>query len=69
MLEVNRMEARCMLANSASEQVMQKAGMRYEGILREYVFAKERFHDLKVYSLLRREWIRERNRLNPLSPQ
>jgi hypothetical protein len=31
--------------------------MQYEGTLRELVFAKERFHDMKVYSLLRVEWM------------
>jgi ribosomal-protein-alanine N-acetyltransferase len=56
-LGVNRMEARCMVPNTASERVMQKAGMQYEGTLRELVFAKERFHDMKVYSLLRVEWM------------
>jgi len=56
-LQANRMEARCMIANTASERVMQKAGMTYEGILREFVHAKGKFHDLKVYSVLRHEWL------------
>ena len=56
-LGVNRMEARCMVPNLASERVMQKAGMQYEGILREFVYAKGRFHDMKVYALLRSEWM------------
>ncbi len=59
-LEANRMEARCMLANAASERVMQKAGMTYEGILRGYVHAKGKFHDLKVYSVLLSEWLSRR---------
>jgi len=34
---------------------MQKAGMSYEGTLRDYVFRKGAYRDYKVYSILRRE--------------
>jgi ribosomal-protein-alanine N-acetyltransferase len=53
---LNRVEARCMPANAASERVMQKAGMRFEGIMRDGIYAKGKFNDLKVYALLRRDW-------------
>jgi ribosomal-protein-alanine N-acetyltransferase len=53
----NRMEARSIADNAASQRVAQKAGMRFEGMLRESVYAKGRFYDLKVYSILRREWL------------
>jgi ribosomal-protein-alanine N-acetyltransferase len=53
---LNRVEAKCMLDNRASERVMQKAGMCFEGVMREGVFAKGKFHDLKVYAILRQEW-------------
>ena len=55
-LGANRMEARSIAANAASERVARKAGMRFEGVLREYVYAKGQFHDLNVYSILRGEW-------------
>ena len=55
-LGVNRIAALTMLDNPASARVMEKAGMQYEGILREYMLIKGRFYDLKVYSILRREW-------------
>lgn len=55
-MELNRVEARCMVDNLGSERVMQKIGMSFEGILREQLYAKEKFHDLKLYAILKREW-------------
>lgn len=57
-LEYNRLEAMCFLDNFASARVMEKAGMSYEGILRQYMFIKGEYKDLKVYSILREEWLR-----------
>ena len=57
---LQRLEATCMLPNSASERVMVKCGLKFEGILRERLFAKGRFLDLKMYSILKSEW--EKNR-------
>jgi ribosomal-protein-alanine N-acetyltransferase len=56
-MELNRVEARCMTDNIASERVMQKVGMKYEGTLREQLYAKGKFHDLKLYAILRREYL------------
>lgn len=55
-MALNRIEARCLPANIGSARVMEKAGMQYEGLLREQMYAKGRYHDLKMYSILRREW-------------
>ena len=44
-----------MLDNIASTHVMEKLGMKFEGILRQHSYAKNRFHDLKLYSILRNE--------------
>jgi ribosomal-protein-alanine N-acetyltransferase len=52
---LNRIEGTCMLDNIASARVMEKLGMKFEGILRQHSFAKNRFHDLKLYSILRCE--------------
>ena len=51
-IKLNRIEARCQLDNLASERVMQKVGMKFEGIQREIMFVKEKFRSLKVYSIL-----------------
>ena len=45
-----------MLPNLASERVMQKCNLKFEGIFRKRLFAKGRFHDLKMYSLLKSDW-------------
>jgi [ribosomal protein S5]-alanine N-acetyltransferase len=55
-MKLNRIEATCKLANTASEKVMLKCGMTYEGIMRKKLFAKGDFHDLKLYSLLKSDW-------------
>jgi ribosomal-protein-alanine N-acetyltransferase len=56
-LKLERVEARCMADNIASERVMQKVGMTQEGTLRRHQFIKGRFHDFKVYSILRGEFL------------
>jgi ribosomal-protein-alanine N-acetyltransferase len=53
--DLNRIEGTCMLGNVASARVMEKVGMRFEGILRQYVFAKQAFHDMKLYAILRED--------------
>jgi ribosomal-protein-alanine N-acetyltransferase len=58
-MKLNRIEARCFIANRASENVMQKIGMKFEGIQREGLFTKGEYYDLKVYSILRREYYGE----------
>ena len=50
---LNRIEGTCMLGNTASARVMEKVGMRFAGILRPYVWAKDAFHDLKLDAILR----------------
>jgi ribosomal-protein-alanine N-acetyltransferase len=55
-LLLNRIEARCFTDNTASERVMQKCGMKYEGTLRSAIFVKGEYRDLKVYSMLRSEF-------------
>ncbi len=55
-LYLNRLEAHCELENTASWRVMEKAGMTYEGILREKVLIKEKFRSMKMYSILKSEF-------------
>jgi ribosomal-protein-alanine N-acetyltransferase len=54
---LNRIEARCQVENTASARVMEKVGMEFEGILREQAFTKGSYKDMKIYSLLKREWV------------
>ncbi len=55
-MRLNRVEATCKLPNTASEKVMQKCGLKYEGILHKKLFAKGEYHDLKLYAILKSEW-------------
>jgi ribosomal-protein-alanine N-acetyltransferase len=59
--DIIRIEARARTENTASTRVMEKAGMKFEGILRKQMFNKGEHHDVKMYSIIRDEWIRENN--------
>ncbi len=56
-LELNRIQAFHKLENVASRRVLEKCGMKLEGILREYKYEKERYWDFGLYSMLRREYL------------
>ncbi len=55
-LQLNRVEARCDVDNTASWRTMEKAGMKFEGILRQYALVKGSFRDVKCYSILKNEY-------------
>lgn len=55
-LSLNRIEGRCDVRNIASERVMQKLKMVYEGTLRQSVKVNHTYSDSKVYSLLKQEY-------------
>lgn len=52
---VERIQAHFMEGNSASGRVLEKAGMRFEGVRRRALFHRERFWDLHCYAVLRGE--------------
>ena len=52
-LALNRVEAQHEIDNPASGRVMEKAGMRFEGVLRERIYNKGRFVDVRLYAALR----------------
>jgi ribosomal-protein-alanine N-acetyltransferase len=53
---LNRIGAYCWEGNMASQRVMEKAGMRYEGTLRQIRLAKGAYRDMRYYSVLAGEW-------------
>jgi [ribosomal protein S5]-alanine N-acetyltransferase len=53
---LNRIEALCEPENISSIRVLEKAGMYFEGKLREYKYDKEAFHTVSIYSILKHEW-------------
>lgn len=58
---LNRIEASCYPENSASEKVMVKCGLTFEGTIRESVFIKGKFRDLKQFSILKSEYFKLRS--------
>ena len=50
-----RLQVNVLEGNKPSARVAEKAGYKYEGTLRNLVFSHGRFHNLRMYSLLREE--------------
>ncbi len=55
---LNRIEATCDVDNIGSAKVMEKNGMKFEGILREYRKIRGVYRDTKYYSILKREYMK-----------
>jgi ribosomal-protein-alanine N-acetyltransferase len=51
-MELNRIEACCDVDNKASKRVLEKCGMKFEGVLRQYAFKRGSFRDVNSYSIL-----------------
>lgn len=52
-LGLHRIQATCRADNVGSYRVMEKAGLRFEGIMRGRRYVKGRFDDIRMYGLLR----------------
>jgi len=55
-MNLNRIEARCIAENAASARVMEKAGMAYEGTLRQREYIKGAYRDIKLYAILKEKF-------------
>ena len=55
-LKLERIEARYMIENDASRRVMEKCMMKPEGVLRHFIYAKKKYRDIGVYSILADEY-------------
>jgi ribosomal-protein-alanine N-acetyltransferase len=55
-MKLNRLEAVHFIENEASGRVMQKAGMLYEGLLRQRMLVKGVYRDVKQYAIVRGDW-------------
>lgn len=58
-LNLNRIYAFHLSKNPASGRVMQKTGMKYEGLLRQHIKKWGEYEDLCCYGILREEFIQE----------
>ena len=59
-LNLNRIEAHYMVGNDESRRVMDKCHAVFEGIMRGAVFAKNKYHDVAVMSVMREEYFENR---------
>lgn len=55
-LGLHRIEARYMIGNDASQRVMEKIGMRYEGVRRESMLVKGAYRDIGICAILVSEY-------------
>ena len=55
-MELRRIEAVCRVDNIGSYRVMEKAGMQFEGILREARYSKGRMETVRLYAILRSDY-------------
>ena len=54
---LTRIQARTFVENEASQRVLEKLGMAYEGTMRKAMKVKGKHWDLTMYSILREEYI------------
>jgi [ribosomal protein S5]-alanine N-acetyltransferase len=56
LMALNRLEAYVVPQNAPSIALLQKLGFVNEGLMREYGYWGQTFHDLYLFALLKREW-------------
>ena len=52
---IRRVQAKHFIANPASGRVMEKIGMRCEGTLTDYLYARGAFQTVKLYAMIKPE--------------
>ncbi len=57
-LQLNKLQIRCASENTPSCNIPKQLGFTFEGIERQGELLHGRYMDLKVYSLLKKEWLR-----------
>ena len=55
-MDINRIEAQHELANPSSGRVMEKCGMKKEGVLRQRLYNKGRYVDVALYAVIREDY-------------
>lgn len=55
-MELHRIEAKAVPENRGSTRVMEKAGMKFEGLLRDHQFVKGAYQSLNLYSILKHDF-------------
>ncbi len=57
-LNLNRIHGTCDPLNIASQRVLEKCEMQFEGLLRNYIVAQGKCSDRKMYSIIKQEYFR-----------
>jgi len=60
-MQLNRLEINVASSNLKSVRIPEKLNFSLEGTLRDGLYIHDKFHNLKKYSLLKREWKKEDN--------
>lgn len=58
-LNLNRIQTQDMEENIGGWRADEKAGFKYEGTIREAIFRFGKYHDVRFYSILRREYLEQ----------
>ena len=59
-LDLNRIHASYFSRNPASGRVMEKLGMTYEGTRKQHILKWNKFEDLALKGILRKDWIKRK---------
>jgi len=57
-LNLNRIEADAAAENAGSIRVLEKVGFQREGVQHEQYFEWDEFHDLVLFALLKKDFVR-----------
>lgn len=55
-INFHRIEIDCRSSNEASRRVIEKCGLTYEGVFRDFFWRKDHFEGRRVYSILNQEY-------------
>ncbi len=56
--QFNRVEIDCRTENEASRRVIEKCGLTYEGVFRDFFWRKDHYEGRRVFSILNEEYYR-----------
>ncbi len=59
-LSLNRIESKFMIGNERSLRVLQKCGMKLEGVMKEAVYAKGKYRDVGISSITAKEYYKQK---------
>ena len=55
-INLHRIEIDCRTENEASRRVIEKCGLTYEGVFRDFFWRKDHFEGRRVFSILKQDW-------------